>query len=341
MPPPLQNASYNLKGKGIYSLEVTEHYIYASAGKDGLFRRVIPSVTNEWQDISSDWEYLGFSAIGTNLGVRDVHVPPGQEIILYTALANNDTGLTAVNKSTNGGSDWFASDSGLGIEQPRNSSLLYRDAAVLLSSPLSPNTVYTTSRHGLSIFRTRDGGGFWETIIKNEDPELVPSTISRVLTFAYHPARPNELWAGGMQSGQFDSVPIFFRSVDSGDSWQSVRLGTISDNAVWSIAIEGTSGNIYAGLGGLVIISEDEGTNWTNILNSGRSDDRIQVVIDPNRNSHLIAGGGTTLFESQDGGMTWQELVSPAASVSTLTWEGTTGNVYVGTDNSGVYVKAF
>jgi len=331
----------NLKGKCICSLRLTEHYIYACAGRDGLFRRFKSEVKKEWQDISNEWEYLGFSATGINLGVRDIYVPPQQEDVLFVALANNDTGLTAVYKSTDSGSQWFAADSGLGIEQPRNSSHVYKDAAVLFASAFSPETIFTTSRHGFAIFRTRNGGRFWETIIKKEDPDVVPSTISRILTFSYHPARADELWAGGMQGGQFYSWPMFFRSTDGGDSWRSARLGTVSDNAAWSIAIAGPSGLIYVGLSGFIMMSQDDGATWTKVLNGNQNNDRMQVLIDPNRDSHLLVGGGTSLFESFDSGTTWQKLPPPATFISTLTWDRITGSVYAGTDSSGVYVKLF
>ena len=336
------NSSFiqDIKRKNISSLRLTGCYIYACAGRDGLFRRLKTKTTNEWQEISTNWEYVGFSSTGTTLGVRDIYIPPQQEELLFVSLANNDSALTAVYKSTDGGSHWSTADSGLGIEQPLNSSRFYKDATILFSSTFSPETIFTTSRHGFAIFRTQNGGRFWETIIKKEDWGFVPSSNSRINTFSHHPARSFELWAGGMMGSLYKSRGVFWRSIDGGNSWQFLEQTDIPDNGVWSIAIAESTGRIYAGLSGLVIMSENDGANWRKVLDGNQSIDLMQILIDKNKESHLLVGGGTSLFESFDSGTSWQCLVPPSTFISTITWDKITGNVYIGTDSSGVWVGA-
>ena len=99
-----------LEGKNINHLVLSNPYLYACAGPDGLWKKNI-------NESSSDWQYLGMadsSLAGEDFrGVIDVVVNPENTDEILIAFDPINTQGHSVYKSVDGGENWASADSGL------------------------------------------------------------------------------------------------------------------------------------------------------------------------------------------------------------------------------------
>src|SRR5438067_7557460 len=100
--------------------------------------------------------------------------------------------------------------------------------------PTDPNTIYTVDRpspNGHGIFRTRDGGSSWDSIV---DPlsETNPFFAPQVL--AVHPRTPSTIFLGADAAG----TSGLFLSHDRGDTWQAAAGAGLTGGSVTRIAVD-------------------------------------------------------------------------------------------------------
>jgi photosystem II stability/assembly factor-like uncharacterized protein len=262
---------------------------------------------------------------------------------------------SGIYKTTNGGSSWSQSDTGL-TDPPVNA--LWLDQS-------DPNIVLagTNSSTG-GIFRTTNGGASW-TMVNNTPPPPVSAFLlpggtlyagaangiyastdsGNTWSLAYSTPVPARVLAGGatvIYAG-LDNGAI---TVNSSGTWTTTAAVPLS-SSVYSIAVNPSNGqnafvvesNGYTA--GNFFETSNGGTSWTAANppsfcgSSGTSPCALQyVAIDPST-GYLCAGGDFTgIGQSTDGGATWSLLPSSFWDIRLIVPNaaGIAGNIIVGSD---------
>ena len=230
-------------------------------------------------------------------------------------------------RSTSGGTDWTAVNTGL-------TNTVVQALAI---DPLTPSTLYAGTGGG--VFRSTNSGGTW-----NE------TNFPGVPTF--DPLTSSTLYAGSYGGG-------VFRSTNSGTDWTAVNTG-LTNTVVQALTIDAfTPGTLYTGTGGGVFRSSNSGASWS-AVNNGLT---IYVAtgvpvlaIDPHTPSRLYTeiahgsdiGCGGEFFQSTDRGGSWSATGPINALVQALAFDpsnprtlyaggtgscGYSGGVYQSTDS--------
>lgn len=270
---------------------------------------------------------IGFPADRPYPSLNTMVMHPTDPSILYVG-GNPMPGRPSIGvyKTTNGGNNWFETDSILrGI-----------DVKMLAIDPVNPNTVFAATMAGL--FKTTNGGTTWDTttliapiartivfdpqnsniiyagmfgpasICKSTDAGATWDTISianddtTVICVAVAPSNPDVIYAGTVGNEQGVYV---YKSLDGGLTWQRKSKGlprlNDPDSMRWhrpkgvnSLAIDPINPNIvYAGIAleGGIYRTTDGGENWT-AMNNGYNGYPFTdiVVIDPGDRKTLYAG---------------------------------------------------
>ncbi len=192
--------------------------------------------------------------------------------------------------------------------------------------PGNPNIYYAGAASG-GIFKTTDGGTYWEPIFDGEDALSIGW-----ITVA--PSDQNVVWVGTGEPNIRSHVSMgkgVYRSTDAGKNWSFLGLantGRVSriqvhpnDPDVAYVAALGHSYGPQQERG--IYRTTDGGRNWERVLfvdeNTGASD----LVMDPNNPRILFAGmwtitintwgrfsggPGSGIYMSRDGGDTWTRL---------------------------------
>ena len=192
--------------------------------------------------------------------------------------------------------------------------------------PGDPNIYYAGAASG-GIFKTTDGGNYWEPIFDSEDALSIGF-------IAVAPSDPNVVWVGTGEPNIRSHISMgkgVYRSTDAGKTWGFLGLentGRVSriqvDPRDPDIAYVAALGHSYGPQQDRGIFrTKDGGKTWEHVLfvdeNTGASD----LVMDPNNPRILFAGmwqleihtwgrtsggPGSGLFMSRDGGDTWVRL---------------------------------
>jgi photosystem II stability/assembly factor-like uncharacterized protein len=202
-------------------------------------------------------------------------------------------------KSTDGGRNWTAANSGL----------TELDVRILAIDPQDTTTLYAGTHSSTSgVFRSTDGGASWSAVSSGL-PEF-----PGILALAIDPQYPNTLYAGT----QFNGV---FKSTDWGASWTAINFGLPTDPTaqrlvgVTALVIDPrNTSTVFAWVGGNgVFKSTDGGASWS-AASSGLPAQPFGLsflAIDPQAPSTLYAGkSGIGVFKSTDGGATWNSVNS-------------------------------
>ena len=213
-------------------------------------------------------------------------------------------------KSTNGGTTWFAINSGID-----HSIVVYYTAGVALD-PSRPNTVYATSGE---LYKSADAGANW-----------APIDTSRVGTGII--TAPAIDAAGTLYIGFSEGMAA--KSTDGGNTWTVIDSGLSGDYVVFMTVDKSKSGVVYAGLGGGLFKTTDGGASWSQILAGGFG----SLAIDPSNSLNLYATQFGTipgiLQKSTDGGATWSAS-SPGSSgylEGVAVDPADSKSIYIGTD---------
>jgi photosystem II stability/assembly factor-like uncharacterized protein len=149
--------------------------------------------------------------------VSALAVDPGRPETVYAGTMRPG----GVFKSTDGGSTW----------ERRDVALRYRDSWVvrtLVVDPESPQAIYAGTDRGV-VVKSTDGADSWSVIL----------TTDGVNALALDPASLETVYAAGAG---------VFRSTNGGRMWR--RLGTNLPGEVLSLALDSTTGSLYAGTDG-------------------------------------------------------------------------------------------
>lgn len=137
-----------------------------------------------------------------------------------------------------------------------------------------------------------------------------------------HPGGPLFVSGYGWDDGPEQKVPKLWKSVDHGETWTPVNVGTEADGAQGNsdvdlaIAPDGTiyfvsmifDNKVFEGRQITVGVSQDVGNTWHwTTLSKKRYDDRPWVTVTPDGAAHVIwnDGSGVYISSTQDHGAHW------------------------------------
>jgi photosystem II stability/assembly factor-like uncharacterized protein len=227
--------------------------------------------------------------------------------------------------------------------------------------PLYPDTLYWG---GDSLKRSFDGGETFE--------DIRGSVSGSVTAFAVNPVSTNILYCATYHLG-----PLFYRSEDYGETWQSISVGfqifsfvstitidevdpdvvyigqaglyksedsgltweRISDNEIGSLVLVPDSEIMFATSGLTdVIYSNDGGYSFENITGSLSVSRTFDLVINPNDLAHLFVSSVEGVFHTHDQGNSWQYLDGPYQNRSQyLAFSANQQTLHIGTNGYGVW----
>lgn len=318
-----------LEGKLVNDLKLVDNYLYACAGRDGLFRLNL-------NGSSKDWEYLGLADTRVerqlDAGVTGVILVNNTLIVSYRA--SEFIQKHGIYRSPDNGANWFPSDSGM-FTSPIQSVTSF--VSSIEQSPYSPDLIFINLSN--AIYKSIDQGIFWTLVNGN------PEAVSHNYVFKF--IKKDEIWAGG-ETGRF--APYLLKSIDGGESWSDYiwfpeNFGPFYvDNAVYDIAIDPADENtLYFGMLGVIGKTTDKGETFQRILGW---DDGIyrywRLGMNP-ANPKEIFATGFYLYRTLDGGETWQKIEPPFYEIYALAvnWKQRIVYVSVSSPENGIYRMQF
>jgi hypothetical protein len=264
--------------------------LYALAGgfsQKGLFKST---------DSGASWTLI--TGLPAGLGTFGVAIDWRNHNTLYAAQMGTVSGRTVVTlqKSTDGGVSWKASDTGLPQTfDPGNGTINVLPFAQngITIDPTNPNTIYA-AKGGTGVYKSTDGGANWKAanLGMTSSPNVPPCCNSGVVI---DPQNPNTLYA----TGGYPVNLMIYKSTNGGLSWSTI----LSQGAVGlqPLFID-PRGALYVPIRSSLRKSTDGGVTWNSL------DVRLGAVvtalaIDPQ--STLYAAGGNPLWKSTDAGGSW------------------------------------
>jgi len=289
--------STGLEGVRVFELKDAGGYLYASAGKDGLYRKKLNS--------DNEWEYLGLSVPDANLGII-TSLYDSENNIIYAGAFGSDYSDTGVFRSVNDGESWEAFDPGISeLTGTDNSSIV----ANLEMSPLEPGVIVAGTTIGLLM------KGNEQNVWQYSDGSITGAWLG-IQALAFNPANPNQIWLG---SADDRTTAQLKRSDDHGESWELVKsIGSVTEfiDVVHHVEIHPENRNIYLCLESKFAFSNDNGETWTAVDNFENEDGEefsfgcTSVQINP-ANPNEIFLSGSTMIVSKDAGETWKVIPEP------------------------------
>lgn len=315
-----------LKDSDIYQLADEGSYLYACAGKDGLFRINL-------QGLNEDWQLLGFSHPNeVQTGVTSFYRNPENNDFYTAFFTTNTTFKVGLYRSIDDGKTWNAFDSGIWQAYQDSSST----SVFCLAAPSQhPGRIYAGATG--AIFRKDADSVRWQLLSESQE------FGHHVYTIRFDPSDPDEIWAGGENGFGGERL---LHSSDAGNTWEIIKTlpsGSAGfHNTVFSIAVNpGNPKEIYVGMVGMVVKSTDGGRIWK-ITYSGDREDTEQfkaIAINPADTLEVYAAG-KYLMHTNDGGADWSAVGdSTVTDFTTLQVEWDHHMIYAAAKNPGGVFK--
>ena len=200
------------------------------------------------------------------------------------------TGGVGVYKSTDGGDNWVALNTGLS-----NAFVV-----ALAIDPITPSTIYAaTNIPTFGVLKSTNGGTSWVSLSGL-------SGTGGIYSLAIDPTSPSTLYLG--------SNGGLFKTTNGGNTWISASNGL--NTAAFTIAIDPTApSTIYVG-GGAIFKSTNGGANWIASGAGLPSTTTHSIAIDPLNSATIYAGTGSGIFKSTNSGLNWTSANSGLANAS-------------------------
>jgi len=192
--------------------------------------------------------------------------------------------------------------------------------------PTDPKIIFLGFSAG-GLFRTKDGGATWKAVFDNQ-------MLLAIGEVTFDPSNPSTVYVGTGDvniSGFTHLGDGVYRSLDGGDTWTNIGLG--SDRIVSQIRIPKSATNIiYASTMGNPFARDDKrglyksvnkGVTWSKILYINDSTGIIDLALhptDPNilyasawnrirtNKQSLVSGPDAKIYKTTDGGQSWKVL---------------------------------
>jgi photosystem II stability/assembly factor-like uncharacterized protein len=262
--------------------------------------------------------------------VNTLVISPDNPLVIYASTAGG------LYKSTDAGENWTLMP--IGPLEAENIGI-----GSLVLDPSDSSKIFAVTNYG--VFKSIDSGGNWRQL----DEGMYPG--SHIYSLAIDLETPSTIFAGGMYDaapggphGTYFQAPIFYKSIDGGDHWTPVFVGSIDYDAPWPSGgsfltlVLANSTTMYA-VGGGVFRSTDGGQSWDEI-NSMLVDEKIAV--DPQNPDTIYLGNAKEFFKSVDRGQTWQSMPSIpgiAELMALVVDPNNSSRIYAGTDAGVFYMQ--
>jgi uncharacterized repeat protein (TIGR01451 family) len=239
------------------------------------------------------------------------------------------TGSKGVYKSTDGGSNWTAKNTGF----PSNMAVGWAHLLgnLLTMDPNNSSVLYTNI--GGKVYKSTDGAENWSESNTGITACAPNYQIAGVIV---DPQDSNHLFAAHIAAGCSGGV---YESTDAGANWTRTANSGISNDA-WTIAIDPTdnqrlySGTIYIGFA----YSTDGGDTWTQNKPSGANSHSITVAVHPSTTSRILLGNHNGLYLSTDYGITWTSLISQVSGyIYDIRFAPSNSNIGYAVGNNGLF----
>ena len=276
----------------------------------------------------------------TRLGISSIVVDPTNTNTIYIGTGDRDGGDApgyGVWRSTDGGNNWSARNSGMGN----------RTVYEIIMNP-SDSDIMVASTSGGRIYRTTNGGASWTSTFIGQNAKDI----------AYHPTNSNIVYASGTLFHKSTNGGNTFSQITSGvpNSVQRMALAVSVDEPDWVYLLAGNGSGLVG-----VYRSTNQATSFAtrttspNILgydtNGGSGSQAwydLVIAADPT-DANTIYTGGVNLWKSTDGGTTMNCVsywVGPSGGIDgvhadqhALEFSPHNNNIYNGNDG-GVYYSA-
>jgi photosystem II stability/assembly factor-like uncharacterized protein len=152
-----------------------------------------------------------------------------------------------------------------------------------------------------------------------------------IQAFLIDPTNPTRICVGTAGGGVFETT-------DSGGSWSAMNKGLTIPN-VAALALDQTSGGLYAGTLGGGVFETRGGRRWHERNDGLTSPYVFALAVDPSAQTTLYAGTADGVFKSTNGGRRWRSVTHGLihSAVLVLAIDPLTPmTVYAGTSGSGV-----
>jgi photosystem II stability/assembly factor-like uncharacterized protein len=267
--------------------------IYAISATGGLFIST---------DGAQNWNVTGTDNLfRTNTASICIDYTNDQTLYLGTGDPNYYSTYYGIYKSTNGGTTWSASNTGIGN----------RLAVEILMSPTNNNVLIAATNDG--IWKSTDAGATW----------TVKKTGGDFTDMNFKPGDANIVYAA--------THTQFFRSIDQGNTWTLVSLpgsgfvngGRIGvSNASPSTVFVTFVGDFPSSTATPVLKSTDNGATFSIVhaasaLNmngydensNGQGNYNYDITVDP-ANANIVYIASHVVWKSTDGGVNWTRLTN-------------------------------
>lgn len=314
----------------VTKLAYSTPYLYAGAASRGLWRRDLSRMNT--------WEYLGLAdtSLGnySNVGVLDLDIWGSDILVAYNGSAPSVDPWSTVGiwHSTDGGIDWFRSDSGI----PETiDSTEYNVISACRRSPDKPETAI--ARFAAATYRSIDSGYHWELISGR------PGIIGGDDHMRWHPFRQGEYW-------QFGSTSVFEPYMSAMKNYGlNVKvilnfnaLGFPSGQIISDVAFDcGDPDITYAATSKGLMKSTDGGCNWIVGKPVIPNNDYVRFIVEHrSRPGILFLSGDILVYYSVDQGRTISVLAEMPRVVESMAMDEDGGRLFIGSAK-GIYSVSF
>ena len=232
----------------------------------------------------------------------------------------------AINKSSNGGVDWF------GISPPgAGNQNNYCFVTPFISCRSNPDVMFVG---GKSIYKSVTGGGSWQgpygTAVFNNE---------KILSLASSHKTTDTLYCGTVAG-------TIFRSFNGGLNWTNMTTVNIPNRYVTDVTVNDNNSNeVYFTFGGFgaghVFKSTNSGTVWTDISGNLPDVPHHSVVVDPDYNQNIYVGNDLGVYVTTNSGANWYEFRNgmPYSLVFDVTIVYPNRKLRVATHGNGIYER--
>ena len=268
---------------------------------------------------STNWPQSGVDEVGWTA------INQQNDNIMYAVTR----GGGAVYKSTNRGTSFFSSSSGI------SGGIGAWNAPIVISSSNPSFLYFGRSR----IFKTTNSGTSWTTTNSGLDLDGNPA-----LSMAMSSTNTDSVYVG---TAPYITRSHIFRTGNGGTTWTDIT-GSLPNRYPLDLAVDpNDSWTLYIAFGGFdtshIFKSTDAGGTWMDITGVLPDVPATAVIVDPLHSDHIYVGTDIGVYLSTDGGTNWaafNEDLPEAVMISDLSISPSNRALRAATHSNGVYDRA-
>jgi hypothetical protein len=222
------------------------------------------------------------------------------------------------------------------------------EASVLLTEPSGADGqllfLVAKKNKDLSVHRSRDGGGTWDTTLNLGAGDFAPGASIGVTLFAAHPTDPSVLFQSVVGFRGRGNQGVLRRSSDQGQTFAAVLSNPLHMPSRLVGGRGPTAGRFYVMMSSeeanqVLYRSDDGGVTWIEAGSFGSASSLVEVrglTYDPSMPDRVwvaLEPGGVKA--SEDGGQTWTDLGPVNGPINDLALGVDGANLYAAT-TSGI-----